>query len=368
MLKRLEEALADRDCIHAVIKGTAINNDGSHKVGYTAPGVEGQRQVIRAALAVAGCRADTIGYLEAHGTGTLIGDPIEVAAVRGHFARTPRRGYCAIGSVKTNLGHLDAAAGVTGLMKAALAVKHGVVPPSLHGGPPNPRIDFETSPFFVNTSRREWRPPHPRRAGVSAFGIGGTNAHAVVEQPPALDEAVARRAPNCSCSRRRRPPRWRRRAAHWPIALQRRPRRASTTSRSRCATGAPPSRTAARWWRERPTTPPRRLRDGAAGPPSLQSGATGPARWCSCSRARARSTAGMGAGLPASFTVARAELDRCARWRGRRGGPASAARRGSRRRGVDRGCATHALAQPAMFVCRYALGASSWTGACRRPR
>ena len=309
VLKPLARALADRDCIHAVIKGTAINNDGSHKVGYTAPGVEGQRQVIRAALAVAGVSADTIGYLEAHGTGTLIGDPIEVeAASRAFRDDTARRGYCAIGSVKTNLGHLDAAAGVTGLVKAALAVKNGVVPPSLHGAPPNPRIDFEASPFFVNTSRREWRPAHPRRAGVSAFGIGGTNAHAVVEQPPAVTEAVASPGPELLVLSAKTPDALaaaraalasRLDAANAPrlddVAFTLRQGR--TAFAHRCAVVA---RTAA--------DAVARLRE-----PLVVAGLqTGPSpRVVFMFPGQGSQYAGMAAGLPASFTVARAELDRC---------------------------------------------------------
>ncbi len=185
LLKRLEDALADGDPIDAVIRGSAINNDGSRKVGYTAPRIEGQANVIRAAQQVADVHPDTIGYIEGHGTATSLGDPIEVAALTRVFQeQTARRGYCALGSAKSNFGHLDAAAGVAGLMKAALSVKHGMIPPSLHYRTPNPKIDFEGSPFFVNTELRPWPEDGPRRAGVSSFGIGGTNAHAVLEEPP----------------------------------------------------------------------------------------------------------------------------------------------------------------------------------------
>jgi acyl transferase domain-containing protein/SAM-dependent methyltransferase len=187
VLKRLADAIADGDCIHAVIKGSAINNDGAGKVGYTAPGVDGQVRVIRAALRVADVSAETIGYLEAHGTGTVLGDPIEIQAATQAFRQdTSQSQYCAVGSLKTNIGHLDAGAGVAGLIKAVLAVRDGVLPPSLHCDATNPAIDFHHSPFYVNTSRREWDGQSaPRRAGVSAFGIGGTNAHVIVEQPPA---------------------------------------------------------------------------------------------------------------------------------------------------------------------------------------
>ena len=185
VLKRLEDAVAARDTIIAVIRGSAVNNDGANKVGFTAPGVDGQAEVIGLAQAMAGVPPDTIGFIEAHGTGTPLGDPIEVAALTKVFrAGTARTGFCAIGSVKTNIGHLDAAAGVAGLIKAALAVERGRIPPSLHFRQANPRLNLSTSPFFVNSDAREWT-DSPRRAGVSSFGIGGTNAHVVIEEPPA---------------------------------------------------------------------------------------------------------------------------------------------------------------------------------------
>ena len=186
-LKRLEDALRDGDTVYAVIKGSAANNDGAAKVGFTAPSVDGQAEVIRTAQLIAGVSADTIGYVEAHGTGTALGDPIEIAALTQAFrADTDRRGFCAVGSAKTNIGHLDAAAGVTGLIKAAMALKHGVLPPSLHCRQPNPRIDFASSPFYVNTQTAPWpRGTFPRRAGVSSFGIGGTNVHVVLEEASA---------------------------------------------------------------------------------------------------------------------------------------------------------------------------------------
>ncbi|WP_420127386.1 beta-ketoacyl synthase N-terminal-like domain-containing protein [Longimicrobium sp.] len=186
VLKRLDEALADGDTIRAVIRGSAINNDGAQKVGFTAPSVEGQAAVIEEALDVGGVDPATIGYVEAHGSGTALGDPIEVAALTQAFGDTGRRQFCALGSVKTNVGHLDAAAGATGLIKAVLVVERGEIPPSLHYAAPNPQIDFAASPFFVNTELRPWRGEGgaPRRAGVSSFGIGGTNAHVVLEQAP----------------------------------------------------------------------------------------------------------------------------------------------------------------------------------------
>ncbi|HYG64276.1 MAG TPA: SDR family NAD(P)-dependent oxidoreductase [Thermoanaerobaculia bacterium] len=187
VLRRLEDALADGDRIRAVIKGSAVNNDAAVKVGFTAPGVDGQVRVVRAAHLTAQVAPETISYIEAHGTGTLLGDPIEVRALTQAFrAGTDRRGFCAIGSVKTNIGHLGAAAGVAGLIKAVLALENGAIPPSLLFERPNPQIDFESSPFFVNTELRPWtRNGVPRRAGVSAFGIGGTNAHVVLEEAPA---------------------------------------------------------------------------------------------------------------------------------------------------------------------------------------
>ena len=191
VLKRLEDALQDGDTIHAVIKGSAANNDGSDKVGFTAPSIDGQAAVIRRAQAVAAVPAEAIGYIEAHGTGTTLGDPIEVAALTQAFrASTDRRGYCAIGSVKTNIGHLDAAAGIAGLIKTVLALRQHILPPTLNFDQPNPRIDFESSPFFVSTVARPWVTDGvTRRAGVSAFGIGGTNVHLVLEEAPPFIQA-----------------------------------------------------------------------------------------------------------------------------------------------------------------------------------
>ena len=198
VLKRLAEALAAGDTIHAVIKGSAMNNDGAAKVGYTAPSVEAQAAVILAAQAMAEVAPETIGYIEAHGTGTTLGDPIEIAALSQAFqsSHSQRRGYCAIGSVKTNVGHLDAAAGVTGLIKAVMALKHRRLPPSLNFDTPNPQIDFAASPFYVNTEAKPWPAgPAPRRAGVSSFGMGGTNVHLVLEEaPPAVADGSGKEA------------------------------------------------------------------------------------------------------------------------------------------------------------------------------
>ncbi|MFD7660273.1 SDR family NAD(P)-dependent oxidoreductase [Actinosynnema sp. NPDC059797] len=183
-LKRLSDAVADGDDVVAVIRGSAVNNDGSVKVGFTAPSVGGQVAVIRRALADAGLSPEDIGCVEAHGTATELGDPIEVAALNAVFG-PGRPGTCALGSAKTNVGHLDHAAGVAGLIKAALSVRHGVIPPSLHFERPNPEIDFSAGPFYVNTELREWPDRDgPRRAGLNSLGLGGTNAHVVVEEPP----------------------------------------------------------------------------------------------------------------------------------------------------------------------------------------
>src|SRR6185437_11260010 len=183
-LKRLEDALADGDHVYAVIRGCGVNNDGAAKVGFTAPSVEGQAASIEMALANAAVEASSVGYVECHGTATPLGDPIEVAALSKAFAGA-RTGSCALGSVKSNVGHLDAAAGVVGLIKTALALERGVLPASLHYESPNPQIDFAATPFYVNALRQDWpRGATPRRAGVSAFGIGGTNVHVVLEEAP----------------------------------------------------------------------------------------------------------------------------------------------------------------------------------------
>jgi phthiocerol/phenolphthiocerol synthesis type-I polyketide synthase E len=184
VLKRLSDAQADGDYIHAVIRGSAINNDGSFKVGYTAPSVDGQAVVITEALAMAQVEPETVSYVETHGTGTIVGDPIEIAALTKAFrTASAKRNSCAIGSVKTNIGHLDTAAGIAGLIKTTLSLKHKKLPPSLHCEQPNPSIDFANSPFFVNTNLSEWETVGvPRRAGVSSFSIGGTNAHVILEE------------------------------------------------------------------------------------------------------------------------------------------------------------------------------------------
>ncbi|WP_437909549.1 aminotransferase class III-fold pyridoxal phosphate-dependent enzyme [Sorangium sp. So ce327] len=195
LLARLADALAAGNQVLAIIRGTAVNNDGSDKVGYTAPSVRAQARVVAEAMSVARVEPDSISHVEAHGTGTRLGDPIEVEALTQAYRRkTSRTGFCALGSVKTNIGHLNAAAGVAGLIKTVLALRHRMIPPSLHFERPNPEIPLESSPFFVNDRLRPWTAEGPRRAGVSSFGIGGTNAHVIVEEwtDPLRSEASSR--------------------------------------------------------------------------------------------------------------------------------------------------------------------------------
>lgn len=191
VLKRLSDALADGDAIDAVVRGWAVNNDGAAKASYAAPSLEGQADVIARAQQQAGVSPDTITYVEAHGTGTSVGDPIEIAALTKAFrAQTNRKNFCAVGSVKTNVGHLDPAAGVASLIKTVLALQHKQIPPSLNYESPNPAIDFTDSPFFVNSQLSDWKVRRgPRRAGVSGFGIGGTNVHLVLQEAPARKHA-----------------------------------------------------------------------------------------------------------------------------------------------------------------------------------
>jgi acyl transferase domain-containing protein len=185
VLKRLEDALEDGDTVHAVIKGSAINNDGSGKAAYTAPSVEGQARVIRAALRMAEVDPETIGYIETHGTATALGDPVEIEGLKTAF-NTDKKHFCRIGAVKSNVGHLEIASGIAGFVKTVLTLKYRLIPPTLFFETPNPKIDFENSPFVVNKDLTPWEPVDGRslRAGVSAFGIGGTNAHVVLEEAP----------------------------------------------------------------------------------------------------------------------------------------------------------------------------------------
>lgn len=189
ILKRLEDALQDNDNILAAIKGSAINNDGALKPSYTAPSMDKQAEVIGEALAIANVSPESIGYIEAHGTGTPIGDPVEVAALTQAFQEyTDRKQYCAIGSVKTNIGHLDVAAGMAGLIKTVLILKHKQIPPTLHFDRPNPKIDFLNSPFYVNTQLKAFASGDtPRRAGITSLGVGGTNVHMILEEAPEIE-------------------------------------------------------------------------------------------------------------------------------------------------------------------------------------
>ncbi|HEV7746373.1 MAG TPA: amino acid adenylation domain-containing protein [Pyrinomonadaceae bacterium] len=188
VLKRFQDAIAAGDSIRAVIKGTAVNNDGALKAGFTAPNQQAQAGVVAEALAAAGVEPGSISYVEAHGTGTALGDPIEISGLKQVFANGAGRETCAIGSVKTNIGHLDAAAGMAGLIKTVLALEHRALPPSINFELLNPNIDLDQSPFFVNTTLRDWDlNGAPLRAGISSFGLGGTNSHVIVEEAPATN-------------------------------------------------------------------------------------------------------------------------------------------------------------------------------------
>lgn len=195
VLKRLEDALADGDSVYAVMKGSAVSNDGHMKMSFASPSIHGEMAAIAEAQAMAEVKPETITYIEAHGTGTPLGDPIEIESLTQVFrASTAKKQFCAIGSVKTNIGHLDTAAGVASMIKTVLALKQKEIPPSLHFEQPNPQIDFPNSPFYVNTTLSPWHAEHmPRRAGISSFGVGGTNAHLVLEEAPAMRPAAPSR-------------------------------------------------------------------------------------------------------------------------------------------------------------------------------
>lgn len=201
VLKPLEEALEDGDSIYAIVRGIAVNNDGERKVGFTAPSVEGHIEVIRRALFMAEVKPETITYVEAHGTGTNLGDPVEVEALKQAF-RSDKTGVCGIGSLKSNIGHTDVAAGISSFIKTTLALKHKTIPASINITLPNSKIEFEKSPFYLVTEKQDWsRLPCsagedyqlPLRAGVSSFGIGGTNVHLILEEAP---EAISTDAAN----------------------------------------------------------------------------------------------------------------------------------------------------------------------------
>ncbi|MEM9922046.1 MAG: type I polyketide synthase, partial [Bacteroidota bacterium] len=191
VLKRLKDALRDRDHIYAIVKGTGVNNDGNNKVGYSAPSVQGQRKAIEKAISMARIKRESISYIEAHGTGTKLGDPIEVEALNRVFGKE-RPNSCAMGSVKSNIGHLDTAAGVAGFIKTVLSLKHRQIPPSLHFKQANPEVNFDRGPLYVNAELKKWeRNGTPLRAGVSSFGIGGTNAHVILEEAPEIKSSAS---------------------------------------------------------------------------------------------------------------------------------------------------------------------------------
>ena len=194
VLKHLDDAIADGDHIYAVILGSALNNDGAAKISYTASSTQGQVRAMIEVFAATGVQPSTIGYVEGHGTGTVVGDPLEVEALQRCFATDPETtvGGCYLGSVKTNIGHLEQAAGIASLIKAALSLYHRRIPPTLNFLKPNPRIDFETSAFRVPTNLVDWPAgDQPRRAAVNSLGLGGTNAFAILEQAPAIAPASA---------------------------------------------------------------------------------------------------------------------------------------------------------------------------------
>lgn len=196
VLKRVEDAIRDNDTIWGVIKGSAVNNDGSVKAGYMAPGIDGQSRVVSRAQHLAGVVPSDITYIEAHGTGTNLGDPIEVKALNNVFRKeTQNKQFCALGSIKANIGHLDAAAGVTGLIKTALALKNRQIPPSINFNEPNPELHISDTPFYINPELKEWKTENnkARLAGVSSFGIGGTNAHCIIQEAPEAKEEPSKR-------------------------------------------------------------------------------------------------------------------------------------------------------------------------------
>lgn len=195
VLKTLQDAIQDRDHIYAVIKGSAVNNDGNQKAGFSAPSINGQREVIEAALQMAEVEAESITMVEAHGTGTKIGDSIEIEALKRAYS-TNHKAYCAIGSVKSNIGHLNEAAGIAGLIKTVLSIEHRQIPPTINFNNPNPKIEFEDTPFYVNNALADWTTQGTAlRAAVSSFGIGGTNAHIILEEPPSLEQKSEEKAP-----------------------------------------------------------------------------------------------------------------------------------------------------------------------------
>ena len=312
VLKRFADTVADGNPIRAVIRGSAVNNDGAAKVGFTAPGIEGQAEVIAEALAMAGIEAETVTAIETHGTATTIGDVIEVAALKKVFGDTGRKGFCALGSVKSNFGHLDSAAGVAGLIKAVLSLEEGKLFPTLHFERPNPELRLEDSPFYVNSRLADWDPsPLPRRIGVSSFGIGGTNAHVVLEGAPAAEPSGPSRPVQLLLL-----------SAQTPAALD-----AATANLAACLAGSPASLADVAWtlqvgrraMEHRRGVVVGRGADAAAAAAALSD----PLRVFTATASKSPSVcflfsgqgaqhAGMGAGLYREEPVFRAALDRCA--------------------------------------------------------
>ena len=314
VLRRLEDAVRDGDTIWAVIRGVAINNDGGGKASFTAPSIEGQATVVARAHADAGIDPRTIGYVEAHGTATPLGDPIEVEALTRAFrSRTSDVGFCGIGSIKSNFGHSVIAAGVAGVIKTALAFTHEQIPATLFYKAPNPKIDFATSPFRVISELTPWpRSETPRRAGVSSFGVGGTNAHAVLEEAPRPLPSQPSRAKQLLLVSARWPSRSMPRSARSRTTWRRTAiRRASPTSPSRCTWVAAPSAIGARWSATRPWEPSRsfeRPRPGRArGPPPRL-----PRQVVFLFPGQGAQYVGMGRALYEEEPVFREALDQCA--------------------------------------------------------
>ena len=372
VLKRLADAIADGDTIHAVIRGTAINNDGSAKVGYTAPSVDGQAEVIALAQASAGVEPASVSYVEAHGTGTSLGDPIELAALTEAFGGDAAGGICAIGSVKTNIGHLDAAAGVAGLIKTVLALEHGEIPPSLHFESPNPKIDFGATPFFVNAALTPWAKTAggPRRAGVSSFGIGGTNAHVVLEEAPAAGSVRSVAAVAAPGALREDAQRARgvdgaarRLSAEPPDGARLR------TSPTRSTSAGASSRTGA--WSSRATRPTRcrrsRSRTSSARSRAWRSPAS--VRASSCSAARARSTRAWRASCTRpSRRSAPTSIDAARLLRPHLGWDLRDVLTGAATPDVAARLKETSVTQPALFVVEYALAQLWMRGASGRRR
>ncbi len=381
VLKRLEDALADGDRIRAVIRGAALNNDGAAKVGYTAPGVDGQAEVIALAQAVAGVRPGDITFVEAHGTATPLGDPIEVRALHRVFREDVREdgaapASCALGSIKGNLGHLDAAAGVAGFIKAVLALEHREIPPTVCFERPNPALELDGGPFYVNAAAVPWRTDRlPRRAGVSSFGIGGTNAHVVLEEAPARPAPPpAERAPELLLL-----------SAHTPAALEAASARLAAHLRSRPDPDLSDVALTLRLGRRQ--LPLRRVlvaRDAAEAAAALEEGA--PERvWTAEAPDAARRVAflfpgqgaqeaGMAAALHAREPVFRAEVDACCELLAEQGLPGLRDLQGLLAAGAsdddDRAAAARLaeteVAQPALFIVEYAL-ARLWMSWGLRP-